>query len=375
MLTSSPRTACSAPDPAQSLEYFGAALAHGDFNDDGITDLAIGAPGEVPATGPAVHGGGVAVVYGAPGGLGDADPAVLITQASPGVPGAPEELDAFGAALAAGDFNGNGVTDLAVGVPGENAGAGIVQVLRGEAGTGLGVLPATTFSQNTPGVPGGSESGDEFGEALAAGDVTGDSRDDLAVGVPGENGLAGAVNFLPGSVAGLTGTGSQYWSQNSPGVEGVAAQRRPIRRLFGDGTAGQRRPARPRCGRPVRRDRIDRNAGSVTVLLGRPTGLSTAEAGGSRFHQGTVGIAGSPEPGDGFGSAVAAPFIQTTDLGSLVVGVPGEKVGTVAGTGMLHQLMTFEFGPNPIGSVSLHLDTPGVKGRPGVADYFGFDVA
>ena len=38
--------------------------------------------------------------------------------------------------------------------------------------------------------------GDGFGFALAAGDVTGDGRADLAVGVAGENGGEGAVNFL-----------------------------------------------------------------------------------------------------------------------------------------------------------------------------------
>jgi FG-GAP repeat protein len=97
---------------------------------------------------------------------------------------------------------------------------GIVEVIPGAAGTGLNPAAAASFSQNTTGVPGSSEFDDGFGFALAAADVTGDGRADLAIGVAGENGGEGAVNFLPGSPTGLTGSGAQYWSQNTAGVAG-----------------------------------------------------------------------------------------------------------------------------------------------------------
>jgi len=65
--------------------------------------------------------------------------------------------------------------------------------------------------------------------ASAAGqraDFNGDGFDDLAVGAPFEDvgGAlgAGAVNVLYGSAAGLTGAGSQLFTQDSPGVPGVA---------------------------------------------------------------------------------------------------------------------------------------------------------
>jgi hypothetical protein len=116
------------------------------------------------------------------------------------------------------------------------------------------------------------------------------------------------------------------------------------------------------------------DAGSVNILLGRPSGLSTSGAGGQRFHQDSPGISGVPEPLDRFGRSVAAPEIQTTGQGSLVIGAPGETVAGVEATGLFHQLATFEFGPNPVGSRTFHLDTPGVQGTPGGTDLFGFDV-
>jgi len=72
-------------------------------------------------------------------------------------------------------------------------------------------------------VAGVAEEGDQFSFALAAGDLNGDLRGELAVGAPGENGSAGVAHVLYGSPAGLT-TGSQLWSQNSPGVAGAAEQ-------------------------------------------------------------------------------------------------------------------------------------------------------
>jgi hypothetical protein len=73
-------------------------------------------------------------------------------------------------------------------------------------------------------VPDSAELRDQFGFALAAGDFDADSFVDLAVGVLGETvdsfEFAGAVNVLPGSADGLTGSGSQLFTQDSPGVPG-----------------------------------------------------------------------------------------------------------------------------------------------------------
>ena len=116
-----------------------------------------------------------------------------------------------------GDFNGDGFADLAVAAPGENAGAGAVHVLPGSA-SGLSATGSQYFTQNTAGIADSEEPGDLFGASLAVGDLTGDGFADLAVGVPGENGEAGAVHVLKGSASGLTATGSQFLSQNTSAI-------------------------------------------------------------------------------------------------------------------------------------------------------------
>ncbi|MEV5606841.1 FG-GAP and VCBS repeat-containing protein [Streptomyces sp. NPDC052225] len=111
------------------------------------------------------------------------------------------------------DFNGDGYTDLAVGVPAAtvagHAKAGYVNVVWGGAG-GPGKHGSTTISQNSPSIPGTSESGDRFGSALSPADLNGDGYADLAVSapdetldVPGEH-YEGAVYVLWGSAHGLT---------------------------------------------------------------------------------------------------------------------------------------------------------------------------
>lgn len=67
------------------------------------------------------------------------------------------------------DFNGDDFADLAIGAPGEDVGtaadAGAVNVQYGSA-TGLPGPGGQLFTQDSPGVGGGAESGDGFGAAL-----------------------------------------------------------------------------------------------------------------------------------------------------------------------------------------------------------------
>jgi len=105
--------AAAAPGQARAEQ-----AARVDFNDDGFTDLAVGAPGE--DVGAAANAGALNVLYGSAGGL-EASPDVFF-QGSGGVGGSLEDGDEFGSAVAKGDFDGDGIFDLAVGAPGETVG-------------------------------------------------------------------------------------------------------------------------------------------------------------------------------------------------------------------------------------------------------------
>jgi hypothetical protein len=134
--------------------------------------------------------------------------------------------DRFGQSLAAGDFDGNGHDDLAIGVPEEDVDtavdAGAVNVLYGDW-MGLTGETSQFWHQNI--MYETAEADDGFGRALAAGDFNGDGRGDLAIGVPyedvGSTGNAGGVHVVYGSGSGLS-RGLQFWHQDSPGVMGTA---------------------------------------------------------------------------------------------------------------------------------------------------------
>ena len=85
------------------------------------------------------------------------------------------------AAIAVGDFNGDGKIDIAV----ANTGSGDVSIL---LGNGDGTFqPASSFSAgNSP-------------SAIAVGDFNGDGKLDLAVFQPGSNGVAGSISILLGN--------------------------------------------------------------------------------------------------------------------------------------------------------------------------------
>ena len=91
-----------------------------------------------------------------------------ISQDSPGIPGAAEPGDRFGASISINYLVGEtGTVDVAVGAPNEDIGrladAGEVTILRDVYDEGGGAL---VYDQNSAGVPGSVEAGDRFGRSL-----------------------------------------------------------------------------------------------------------------------------------------------------------------------------------------------------------------
>jgi len=205
-------------------DFFGSALASGDFDDDGFADLAIGIPRENIGRGSKrrVNAGTVQVLYGSPSGLTAARDQVW-HQDSKGVPGVNEAHDNFGSALAAGDFDGDGFADLAIGSPRENTKAGHntgrVVVLRGSA-EGLRAGGVQSWNEGSAGIASEPLGDEDFGGMLEAGDVTGDGFDDLLIVVRdmAEGKWRGAVHLLLGSATGLTSAGSQYIGLTDLGI-------------------------------------------------------------------------------------------------------------------------------------------------------------
>ncbi|WP_328872741.1 FG-GAP and VCBS repeat-containing protein [Streptomyces sp. NBC_00287] len=147
--------------------------AIGDFDKNGYGDIAFGRPDSNDGKGSLLVWRGTA---SGPSG------SHTYNQASSGVSGSPEADDNFGYAVSAGDVNGDGYADLAVGVPHEdvsgNEDQGGVHLFRGGSG-GLSGLRSAWIPQT---VTGPADSYLSFGYTVRLRDLTKDGKADLGVG-------------------------------------------------------------------------------------------------------------------------------------------------------------------------------------------------
>lgn len=194
-----------------------AALAVGDFDDEGHADVAVGQQDDVPAL-----GGQVTVYRGAASGVSTGSTYALAQGA--GLPGTAKAGDQVGTSLAVGDANGDGVADLAIGAPSKDVGtltdAGEGAIAYGGAS---GLTGGQVFTQDTGAIPGTAEAGDKMGYGVALLDHDKDGKADLDIGVPNENGTEGYDVVLPGTTSGATTTGSYAFGSGALGVTGRTA--------------------------------------------------------------------------------------------------------------------------------------------------------
>jgi hypothetical protein len=334
------QSSCSFGAPGYK-DFFGEALATGNFNGDGFDDLAIGVPGEPVGGQP--QAGEVDVMYGSAAGL-TCDHSQARNQNSPGIQGTPELRDEFGLALTAGDFNGDGYDELAVGVPleghGDRSRAGVVHVLRGSSAGLTG--PNQQWHQDVAGVAGIAEATDLFGRALAAGDFgRGAAREeDLAIGAPGEDigdvEGAGAVEVIYGGGTGLTPSGSQVLHQDSPSVHGTSEPGDRFGLALAAADMGVDERADLAIGVPGEAIGGHAAAGAVSVLYGANISGLTGIGDQLLYPGGEGGLKGTPEKDDEFGRALAVADFGMSDVADLAIGVARDDNGAGVDAGAVH---------------------------------------
>jgi hypothetical protein len=355
----------------------GKGSTRSDFDGDGRDDLAVTGYGFIDeAVGFDSNSAGVVVTYSS------APYRDRITTRVGDFGGGPA-----GDGLTAGDFDGDGYDDLAFNSSNERdstakVGAGGVWIVPGGP-NGLDSSAAQHVNQSTRGVPGTSEENDLFGSSLAAGDVTGDGRDELFIGIPDKTVkgkvAAGAVIVLKGSATGVTTTGARAINQNTAGVPGTAEKMD----RFGEGiTVGPLNKDQYRdvvIGAPGEQN-PGFGGGMVTQFWGSKAGVSfddvTAVTGAK-----IVAVARTQ---GGYAKNVYVEYVGAQlgiadtngdGNGEVIIGVPQGQDGNTVGSGVVTMLPVRRTGLYAKGLVVLGERDKNIAGTSAEFDHFGAAIA
>ncbi|MFD4630687.1 FG-GAP repeat protein [Streptomyces sp. NPDC058284] len=328
------------PGDAETGDIFGFDTAYGDFDRDGYDDLAVGAPGE--DVGSDKDGGTTQILWGSPSGLKGGT-----TVKDP----RPDGHDFFGGPLEAGDFNGDGRTDLAIGA---RSGAATIDVLSG------GISRTTGAGRSHYTVKPAIRSGEGAGPFnLHSGDVNGDDKEDLIVDGFSTGDGYNANLWLPGTSGGLRTTGQQrlpggvitdVGDTDSDGYGDIV-----IGLNWDDGIQGANK------------------GGSVYVVHGAANGpYGDTQV----FTQDSTDVPGTSEKGDSFGNELDLGDLNGDGHLDLVVGSAGEDLAGLEDAGAVTVIYGAADGSglSTKGAVFLDQNTPGVPNSNEKHDFFGSDV-
>jgi hypothetical protein len=363
---------------------------HTDFNGDGYDDIAVGAPGESFSN--QTRAGAVNVVYGGAAGL-SARGNQFLREGADRLPAKPNKEDEFGSAVAAGDFDGDGTTDLAVGAPnedlappysqGKRANGGAVFVVYGKR-SGLDPHDNQVWTQDAPGIPETAEIADRFGTALTTADFNADGYADLAVGVPYEDltdigatknlGFAGAVNVIYGSARGLSAGGAQLWTQDVAGVAGTGAESDLFGWSIGAGDLDGDGACDLVVGVPGEDVQGNVNAGEIEAVYGSARAGLVAQR-SAEFSEGTAGVPGDPRPDDQLGYRVTAGDFNHDRRDDVAADVFAKDIGDQVDAGAVNVLYSDARGLNGARAQLWTQDSPGVDDHAERSDTFGFSLA
>ncbi|MDP9815043.1 FG-GAP repeat protein [Spirilliplanes yamanashiensis] len=303
-------------EPVAATPRTGTGVTRSDLDGDGLDDIA------------AFADTGVVVRYSSA-----AHRDYLITE----IPGGTGCV-CFGTEIVAGNFDGDRYDDLAVADMDEvdlkalGYHAGAVWIFPGGPG-GLQVDRVQHVNLSSAGVPGASADGDWFGAALSSGDITGDGRDELAIGIPGKQigsaRGAGAVVVLKGSATGIVTTGAQWTSQNSGGVPGSAETNDAFGSAVAIGKVNKDKHAELIVGAFTENEGdLNNGSGTVVQFWGAAGGFATSKVTSVSGEAATAAFNREGTYLWMFGMSLGVTDTNRDGYGEVVVGVPGAQVGS-----------------------------------------------